>query len=79
MRKSRFTESQIVEILKEEDTGIPVADILWKHGISRRTCFIWKSKAPSSNGYTPRRQVVAILVGEHGVSVQRACQISFPL
>ena len=28
MRKSRFTESQIVEILKEGDTGIPVAELL---------------------------------------------------
>jgi putative transposase len=44
MRKSRFTESQIVAILKEGEAGVPVAEILRKHGISRPTCFNWKSK-----------------------------------
>jgi hypothetical protein len=36
MRKSRFTESQIVEILREGWAGVPVAAILRTHGISRR-------------------------------------------
>jgi putative transposase len=44
MRKSRFTESQIVEILNEGDAGIPLADVVRKHGISRATYFAWKSK-----------------------------------
>jgi putative transposase len=44
MRKSRFTESQIVAILKEGTAGVPVAEILRKHGISRPTYFNWKSK-----------------------------------
>lgn len=44
MRKSRFTESQIVAILKEGEAGVPVAEILRKHGISRPTYFNWKSK-----------------------------------
>jgi putative transposase len=44
MRKSRFTESQIVAILKEGEAGVPVAEILRKYGISRPTYFNWKSK-----------------------------------
>ena len=44
MRKSRFTESQIVAILKEGEAGMPVAEIIRKHGISRPTYFSWKSK-----------------------------------
>jgi len=37
MKKSRFSESQIVGILKESEGGIPVADILRTHGISQGT------------------------------------------
>jgi putative transposase len=44
MRKSRFTESQIVTILKGGEAGVPVADIIRKHGISRPTYFLWKSR-----------------------------------
>jgi putative transposase len=39
MRKSRFTESQIVGILKDGDDVVPLADLVRKHGISRATYF----------------------------------------
>ena len=44
MRKSRFTESQIVAIFNEGESGIAVAEICRKHSISQPTYYQWKSK-----------------------------------
>jgi putative transposase len=44
MRKSKFTESQIVGVLAEGDAGLPVAEICRKHGISNGLYYQWKSK-----------------------------------
>ena len=44
MRKSKFTESQIVGILGEGESGVPVAEVCRKHGISNATYYQWKSK-----------------------------------
>jgi putative transposase len=44
MKKSNFSESQIVAILKEGDAGVPVAQLIRKHGISQATYYNWKAK-----------------------------------
>ena len=44
MKKSRFTETQIIAILKEADSGVMIKDICRKHGISDATYYNWKSK-----------------------------------
>jgi putative transposase len=44
MKKTRFTETQIVSILKSADAGLKVKDLCREHGISEATYYNWKSK-----------------------------------
>ncbi len=44
MKRSRFTETQIISILKEADAGMSVKELCRKHGISDATFYNWKSR-----------------------------------
>ena len=44
MKKSRYTESQIIAVLKEVDAGRKVEDVCRQHGISSATYYNWKSR-----------------------------------
>jgi putative transposase len=44
MRKSRFTEAQIVAVVREYDAGVPVGELARKHGVHANTIRLWKSK-----------------------------------
>ena len=44
MKKSRFTDSQILAILKQAENGIPVPDLCREHGMSNATFYKWRSK-----------------------------------
>jgi putative transposase len=44
MKRSRFSEEQIIAILKEQEAGMGTADVCRRHGISSATFYKWKSK-----------------------------------
>ena len=44
MRRSRFSEEQIIGILKEQESGVPVADLCRKHGVSDASIYKWKAR-----------------------------------
>lgn len=44
MKRSRFTEEQIIGILKEHEAGISVSDLCRKHGVSDASIYKWKAK-----------------------------------
>jgi putative transposase len=44
MKRSRFSEEQIIGVLKEQEAGMPTVEVCRRHGISSATFYKWKSK-----------------------------------
>ena len=57
MKRGRFTEEQIIAVLREQEAGVPTAEVCRKHGVSSATFYKWKAKYRRSGGV--RRQAAA--------------------
>jgi putative transposase len=57
MRKSRFTEQQIIGFLKQAESGLPVKDVCRQGGFSEPTFYKWRTKYGGMEAYEARRLV----------------------
>lgn len=68
MKRSRFSEEQIIGILKEHQAGLSAADLYRKHGVSDATFYKWRSKF---GGIEVNRKKVIRLYKEEGLTVRK--------
>lgn len=78
MRKSRYTEEQIIRVLKEQESGVKVPELCRKYGISEQTFYRWRSKYGGMNVSEARRlkaleeenRRLKQIVGEQALDIQ---------
>lgn len=61
MRKSRFTDEQIIAILQESAAGGTTGELIRRHGISRETFYKWRRKYGGLHGLLPEAESVSVL------------------
>ncbi len=57
MKRSRFSEEQIIGLLKEHEAGVSVADLCRKHGVSDASIYKWKARFGGMDGSEAKRRV----------------------
>ena len=77
MKRARFTEEQIIAVLKEHEAGAKTADLARKHGISEATIYNWKAKFGGMDVSEAKRLKVledenAVLGGERNDAITHA-------
>ena len=78
MKKSRFSEEQIVKILRQQEAGMKIAELVREHGVSEQTFYNWKAKYGGMTISEVRRmkaleaenQQLKRLVAEQALSIQ---------
>lgn len=78
MKRTRFTEEQIIGVLQEHEAGIPIADLCRKHSVSSASIYRWKAKyggmddseakrlkAPEDENTRLKLPRLSISVGDH--------------
>lgn len=78
MRKSRYTEEQIINVLREQEAGVKVSELCRKYGISEQTFYRWRSKYGGMSVSEARRlkaleeenQRLKQIVGEQALNIR---------
>jgi len=73
--KARFTDDQIIAMIKEQEAGEKIADVCRRHGICSARFYKYKSKYGGMESPDANRQAVAHLCKKRSVSQRRACDV----
>ena len=80
MKKSRYSEEQIIEILKQSEAGVKTAELCWEHGISAATFYDWEQKFGSMDVSEAQRLKAMVSVERtHGLQAAGRGTVELPV